>query len=124
LYDAFSAGDVDALKSVIAEDAYWIVPGESVVAGTYRGRAEILGYFGDLRRLSGSTFHVRLLEIMDGSGGAVALAASTASPGDDAYVGDYLLLCQSDGAQITSARPFVEDQKRFDAFWGPKTFRS
>jgi hypothetical protein len=45
-------------------------------------------------------------------------------PGDDAYEGDYLLLCQSDGAQTTSARLFVEDQKRFDAFWGPKAFRS
>lgn len=122
MYDAFSAGDVDALKSVIAEDAYWIVPGERVVAGTYRGRAEILGYFGDLRRLSGSTFHARVLEIMDGTDAAVAHAASTAYRGDDVYEGDYLLLCQSDGTRITSARLFVEDQKRFDAFWGPKRF--
>lgn len=118
LYQAFSDGDPKALTSVIDDAATWIVHGESVIAATYRGRDEILGYFGELRRLSGGTFHARLLDIMNGTEGAVAHASSTASRGDESYEGEYLLLCETDGRRITSARLFVEDQKKFDEFWG------
>lgn len=38
LYEAFSAGNVDPLMSVIADDAYWIVPGRVLwLAYTWEG---------------------------------------------------------------------------------------
>jgi ketosteroid isomerase-like protein len=40
-YDAFGAGDLEAALSVFDDSAEWIVNGESMIGGTYRGKAEI-----------------------------------------------------------------------------------
>ena len=40
-YAAFSAGDAATAMKNLADDIEWIVPGNSVVSGTYRGQAEV-----------------------------------------------------------------------------------
>src|SRR5208337_1283568 len=40
-YDEFGAGDLEAALSVFDDSAEWIVNGESMIGGTYRGKAEI-----------------------------------------------------------------------------------
>jgi len=40
-YDAFGAGDLEAALSVFDDSAVWTVNGESMIGGTYRGKAEI-----------------------------------------------------------------------------------
>ncbi|MGO9926434.1 MAG: nuclear transport factor 2 family protein [Mycobacterium sp.] len=40
-YDAFGAGDLEAALSVFDDSAEWIINGESMIGGTYRGKAEI-----------------------------------------------------------------------------------
>ena len=40
-YDAFGAGDLEAALSVFDDSAEWTVNGESMIGGTYRGKAEI-----------------------------------------------------------------------------------
>ena len=40
-YDAFGAGDLEAALSVFDDSAEWTVNGESIIGGTYRGKAEI-----------------------------------------------------------------------------------
>jgi ketosteroid isomerase-like protein len=45
-FAAFSAGDQEALRRVIAVDAVWHVPGRNPLAGSYKGIEEILGFFG------------------------------------------------------------------------------
>jgi ketosteroid isomerase-like protein len=44
-YQAFSAGDLDGAFADMADDIEWIVPGNSSLSGTYRGRDEILNLF-------------------------------------------------------------------------------
>jgi len=51
-YAAFSRGDIQGLLALFAEDIEWISPGEGLpLAGTYRGRAEVAGFF---QKLSGA----------------------------------------------------------------------
>jgi ketosteroid isomerase-like protein len=39
-YDAFGAADLEAALSVFDDSAEWTVNGESMIGGTYRGKAE------------------------------------------------------------------------------------
>jgi uncharacterized protein len=118
LYAAFAARDRDALTRLIAEDAAWIVPGGSPIAGTYRGHEAILAYFAELARLSAGTFRAELVDVLAGSGREVAaLARATGSRDGRSYEGRYLLLCDVSDGRVTRAVLFNEDPVAFDAFW-------
>src|SRR5262245_27023510 len=48
-YEAFGRGDMPALAEVMADDIEWVSPGdpgENPLAGTFRGKDEVLGWFG------------------------------------------------------------------------------
>lgn len=47
-YAAFSAGDAEAAMRDIADDCVWVVPGNSRISGTYRGKVEIGGLWGEM----------------------------------------------------------------------------
>ncbi|MDT5147268.1 MAG: uncharacterized protein QOC58_1913 [Mycobacterium sp.] len=44
-YDAFTAGDLEAALNVFDDSAEWIINGESMIGGTYRGKAELAELF-------------------------------------------------------------------------------
>jgi uncharacterized protein len=44
-YAAFAAGDVEGAAANLADDIEWIVPGNSTISGTYRGKAEVIGFW-------------------------------------------------------------------------------
>ncbi|BBZ52296.1 nuclear transport factor 2 family protein [Mycobacterium heidelbergense] len=44
-YEAFSAGDLEAALNVFDDSAEWIVNGESMIGGTYRGKNELTELF-------------------------------------------------------------------------------
>jgi uncharacterized protein len=45
-YAAFGRGDIQGLLALLADDIEWITPGEGLpFAGTYRGLAEVAGFF-------------------------------------------------------------------------------
>jgi uncharacterized protein len=39
-YAAFAAGDVETVLSLLDDSIEWILPGNSAISGTYRGKAE------------------------------------------------------------------------------------
>ena len=50
-YEAFGRGDMAALAEVMADDIEWVNPGDPSddrLAGTYRGKDDVLGWFGKL----------------------------------------------------------------------------
>src|SRR3954453_21446985 len=44
-YQAFGAGDLEGAMKNMADDIEWIVPGNSTVSGTYRGKDEVIGFW-------------------------------------------------------------------------------
>ncbi len=52
-YQAFSAGDLDGAMKNMADDIEWIVPGNSTISGTYRGKDEVANFF---MTLAGKSF--------------------------------------------------------------------
>ena len=54
----YAGGSVDALRELMAEDIVWHVPGTSRIAGDYRGRDAVLGYFSARRERAGGRIEI------------------------------------------------------------------
>jgi ketosteroid isomerase-like protein len=61
-YAAFNTGDIETLSTILARDVVQQVPGQSQLAGTYKGLDAVLGYYGKLGELTDGTFRAGLLE--------------------------------------------------------------
>ena len=51
-YAAFAAGDIETVLSVYDDDVEFVVPGNSTVSGTYRGKAELTELFAKVAEQS------------------------------------------------------------------------
>jgi uncharacterized protein len=60
-YAAFNAGDLETALSVFDDAGEWTIPGESAIAGTYRGKAEMAGLFAQLAEKTSSVQTKRFL---------------------------------------------------------------
>jgi uncharacterized protein len=49
--DAFRAGDLDTVRSLVAENVVWHVPGRHSMAGEIRGIDELVAWLGRLREI-------------------------------------------------------------------------
>ncbi|MHC1558720.1 nuclear transport factor 2 family protein [Actinomycetospora sp. C-140] len=119
VYAALAARDLDAVAACFAEDAVWVLPGTSPVAGTHRGWAAIRDDFlAKLGPLSGGTFRNELLDVCAGDRFVVAVQHATAEHrGRRLDVTGCQLLRVEDGL-IVEGRGHYSDQAALDAFWG------
>jgi uncharacterized protein len=51
-YDAFAAGDLETVLSTFDDDIEFVVPGNSTISGTYRGKDEVTKFFEKLAEKS------------------------------------------------------------------------
>ncbi len=47
-YSAFSKGDTDGAMAAIDDSVEWHVPGDNALSGTYRGKQEVGGFWGQI----------------------------------------------------------------------------
>lgn len=80
-YAAFAKGDFDTLNDMFAEDVLWHVDGRSQLAGEYRGRDAVYGFFGRLMELTEGSFHLDVLALLADDDHAMALVNQSASRG-------------------------------------------
>ncbi|MDQ6854464.1 MAG: nuclear transport factor 2 family protein [Actinomycetota bacterium] len=114
-YRAFAEADMEALAEVIPEDAVWHVPGNSPLAGDYKGRDAIFGYFGKLTEVTGGTFKAELVHVLGDDKFAIALQRSTATVKGQTYSGTDVLVDRIESGAAVETWVYVEDQARFDA---------
>ncbi|MXM62002.1 nuclear transport factor 2 family protein [Streptomyces sp. HUCO-GS316] len=78
-YEAFSRGDMDALRGLMTADAAHHVPGSHPLAGDFKGQNAIIEMYGKLFEETGGTMQVDLRNIfVDGRGHAVSVHHFTA----------------------------------------------
>jgi uncharacterized protein len=80
-YAAFAKGDFAVLNDLFAEDLLWHEPGRNQLAGDYRGREAVYGFFGRLMELTEGSFHLDLQAVFADDEQGVALVISAASRG-------------------------------------------
>jgi uncharacterized protein len=73
-YEAFAAGDVEAVMNSFTDDIEWVQPGQSAISGTYHGKAEVMEYLG---RLAEKSVTVKLNRLLADGDLVVALTEVT-----------------------------------------------
>lgn len=112
-YEAFGAGDLERVMSNMADDIEWIVPGDSTISGTYRGKDEVASYF---RTLASKSFRTEPQHFIAEGDHVVVLTRITVD-GQSAGQVDVLTF-RSDG-KLTTFQP-AGDTALQERVWGRK----
>ncbi len=117
-YKAFGAGDMDTLRSLFAADAVHSAPGNSPIAGEYKGIDDVLGYYAKLFELSDGTFTAELETVkVDGDNSVVATHRDKGQRGGKTLDQDETLTFTISGGKFTRLVENHSDQAGYDAFW-------
>jgi ketosteroid isomerase-like protein len=77
-YEAFSKGDMATVSDLMADDVLWHVGGHSSLAGDYKGKDAVFGFFGKLMEITGGTFKLEVHDILANDEHSVTLVMATA----------------------------------------------
>jgi ketosteroid isomerase-like protein len=116
-FDAFLRRDGIVIGRLIDEDTIWRVPGESRMAGEYRGREQIFEFLRQTGRLTDGSYRADLRWVIGGEQVVAALYRATGRrEGRELDIDQLLVFRYRDGvwAEVLAV-PL--DPDAFDAFW-------
>ena len=114
----YAGGSSAALEELLAPGITWTVPGENRIAGTYRGRAEVLDYMRARRELAERSFRMERRDVLVGDGDRVAaLTDGVATIRGRERRWSTVGLYELDGGQITACWLLPLDPVEFDSIW-------
>jgi ketosteroid isomerase-like protein len=117
-YAAFSAGDLDKVRELLAPDVIWRVPGDTPISGEYKGIDEVFGFFGKLLQETGGTFKLEVRDILANDHRAAILAHQSSQRNGKSLDGDVVHVMEINAAgQTTEFCGYVEDSKPIEEFW-------
>jgi ketosteroid isomerase-like protein len=116
----YEDGDTGPVQELLTDDIVWVVPGSSPIAGTYRGRNEVLGYMLARRVSANGTFRMDRGDVLTGDGDSVAvLTDGTAVIGGVERRWSTVGLYRLREDRVTECRLMPFDQAEFDEIWTP-----
>jgi ketosteroid isomerase-like protein len=114
----YGGGSSAALEALLDPGIVWTVPGRSPIAGTYRGREEVFGYFARRRDLAGGTFAMTRRDVLAGEGDRIAaLTDGVATIGGTEHRWSTVGLYDVAGGRIAACWLLPLDAGAFDAIW-------
>lgn len=119
MFEAFARKNGLGLRDLFAEDATWTVPGNGVMAGTVRGRDDIVRFLARLPRETGGTYGSRLVDVLSSEERAVAVYRAFGERNGRTLDIDQVLLFRFVEGKIVEALALPCDALAFEAFWAP-----
>jgi ketosteroid isomerase-like protein len=119
IFDAFARKDGFPLRDVFAEDAVWIVPGRSVMSGSFNGRDEIFRFLGRLPRETDGTYGSHLIDVLVSESRAAALYRASGERDGRRLDLDQVLLFRFRDGVVSEVLALPSDPAAFEAFWAP-----
>ena len=116
-YEAFARGDLETVGANLADDIVWHIPGNSQLAGDYKGQDEIFTLFGRLFELSGGTLTLEVEDILANDNHATAIVRMTAERDGKALSMNAVHVYRIEDGLTKEFWSFDEDQAADDAFW-------
>jgi ketosteroid isomerase-like protein len=80
-YQAFNTGDIASFMELLADDVVQHQPGNHPMAGDYKGRDAVLGFYGRLAAETNGTFRAELEQVLVNEQRVVTVHHSTAQRG-------------------------------------------
>ena len=117
IFDAFARRDVFALRGLFAADAVWTVPGDSVMAGAYRGPESIFRFLARLPKETDGTYRSELVDVLASDGRAAALYRASGTRRDRRLDIDQVLLFRLEGGAVAEVLALASDPAAFEEFW-------
>jgi ketosteroid isomerase-like protein len=117
IFDAFARKQGLALRRVFAADAVWIVPGNGVMAGVYRGREAIFRFLARLPKETDGTYGSRLLDVLASDERAAALYRASGERRGRRLDLDQLLLFRIEAGLVCEVLALPSNPAAFDEFW-------
>ncbi|MDQ3940758.1 MAG: nuclear transport factor 2 family protein [Actinomycetota bacterium] len=117
-YEAFKKQDLDAISDLFADNITWHVPGTSPLAGDYKGKEEVFGFFMKTIELSGGTFAIDVHDVLANDEHGVALVHVTGERSGKRLDQNqaHVFHVDSDG-KATEFWNMPEDLASLDDFW-------
>lgn len=117
VFDAFLRKDGIVVGRMIDDDTVWRVPGRSVMAGEYRGRAEIFEFLRKTARLTGGTYRAELRHVAGDDEYVIAVYRATGRRDGRELDLDQLLLFRYRDEVWDEVLAVPTDLYAFDVFW-------
>jgi len=119
IMEAFANKEGFPLRDCFAEDAVWRVPGDGIMSGTYRGRAEIFRFLARLPKLTNGTYRSTFVDALASEErGAGLYRAQGEREGRSIDIEQLLLFTIRDGL-VTEVLALPSDPGEFGTFWAP-----
>jgi uncharacterized protein len=116
MVDALQRADPAAIGELLSDDVLYYFPGRSEVAGTYRGRAEVLGLFGAFSRLLGGPPSLDSHDVVASEAHVVELATHAAVRNGTPYEWQAIRIYHIDDDRISEIWLMIGDIYAFDAW--------
>ncbi len=116
-YAAFETGDMANLDELFADDIVWHVGGRSPIKGDYRGKSEVLGFFGRIAQETGGNFHIDLHDVLANDEHVVALTTTTGERGTKSLSDIGAQVFHVRDGKVTESWFHPNDQYAGDEFW-------
>ena len=115
-WDAVSAGDVNAIHSLVTEDVVWHASGRGARAGDFHGPSGILDYLAGIGE-SAEDFDVDLDDILIGSERVALLFRVFGRREGRLLEAGFVLLMRTEAERIAEIWSIARDQHAVDEFW-------
>lgn len=117
-YDAFSRGDMDTMRELIASDATHHVPGSHPLSGDFKGQDSIIDMYRRLAEETDGTMRVALLNVLvDNRGHAVSVHRFIAERQGRRLDETGSIVFRIIGDKVTDLDECIEDIDRSNEFW-------
>jgi uncharacterized protein len=116
-YAAFESADLDTIQALFDDDVVVHTTGRNPIAGTFKGKDEVLGFLGTIIAMTDGTYKVQIHDVLANDDHVVALGnASGTRKGTSFSYHQFALYHVRDG-KVTEAWFQSDDQYGEDEFW-------
>ncbi|MDL5201531.1 nuclear transport factor 2 family protein [Streptomyces sp. ALI-76-A] len=117
-YEAFTQGDMDTMRGLMAADATHHTPGSHPLSGDFKGQDAVIDMYGRLFEETAGTLRVELRSVLvDDRGHAVAVHRFSAERGGKRIEENACIVFRIVGDKITDLDECIEDIDMANDFW-------
>ena len=116
-YEAFGSGDTQTLDQVLSDDIVWHVPGRSPIAGDYKGKEQVLQFFGQIVQMTGGAFKNEIHDLLANDEHGVVLVTATGDREGKRLDARQVHVFHIQDGRATEFWNHTDDLYAFDEFW-------